>query len=275
MSANQRIRYDSPAVFGPSLMPDRSPCDDAETSVISFETTRDAAAKLLPRFYELDDRPIVSVYRITYRGVDYLAGGEYREAVISVDAVYNGPNETIKAAFCPVLWVDQVWALISGRELLGSPKVLGKFPVEETGPGTRAFEVYESDGREVNTRLFRGEWSDLKPLSGDALAQLNDRVKEVRTLGWKVIPSLDGPPDADYPTQLLMRWNFNQASIGNGRIIFDTPSAKQAPVSSRIMKVLADLPIKEYRKGLVAKGSAVVERMSTRRLPLPVVNRTV
>ena len=92
-------RYDAPAVFGPSLMPDSSACENCENWTISFETTRDAAAKLLPRFFELDERAFVSVHRITYRGVNYLAGGEYRELAISVDAVYNGPKETIKAAF--------------------------------------------------------------------------------------------------------------------------------------------------------------------------------
>lgn len=263
------VRYDAPAIFGPSLMPDVSPCSSAETSAIVFETTADAAAKLLPRFYELD-KPIITLYRITYRGLNYLAGGDYHEAVISVDAVYNGPDETIKAGFTPVLWVDQFQSIISGRELLGSPKVYGRFPDPVWEGDTRSFELFESDGRAIDARLMRGEWTNLKELSPQALAKLNERVKEVETLGWKIIPSLDGPHDADYPTVLLMRWHFEQAWYGQGRVHFDTPDPQHAPVCSRIMRVLADLPVKEYRSGLVARGTAVVERASTRKLPIPI-----
>jgi hypothetical protein len=249
-------------------MPDISPASFAETSAIVFETTEDAARKLLPRFYELE-RPVITIYRLTYQGMNYLAGGEYREAVICVDASYNGPDETIKAPFGAVLWVDQVQALVSGRELLGSPKVHGRFPTEEVGPGSRSFEVYESDGYNINARLMRGEWSNLKELDAASLAKLNERIKITNTLGWKIIPSMDGPHDADYPTVIVMSWKFDQASYGEGRITFDTPDPQHAPVGSRIMRVLAGMPIKEYRTGLVARGTAVVERASTRRLAMP------
>jgi len=268
MAEKPYVRYDAPAVFGPSLMPETSPASYAETSAIVFETTEDAARKLLPRFYELE-RPVITIYRLTYRGMNYLAGGEYRELVVNVDASYNGPNETLKAAFGAVLWVDQVQALVSGRELLGSPKVHGRFPTEEISPGRRAFELYESDGRDIDARLMRGEWTDLKEMDAASLAKLNERVKHVDTLGWKIIPSMDGPHDADYPTVIVMSWKFDQAWYGKGRITFDTPDPQHAPVSSRIMRVLADMPIKEYRSGLVARGTAVVERASTRRLPIP------
>jgi len=264
-------RYDAPAVFGPSLMPDRSACEDCENWTISFETTRDAAARLLPRFFELDERAFVSVHRITYRGVDYLAGGEYRELAIGVDAVYNGPQETIKAAFTPVLWVDQVSALVSGRELLGSPKVYGRFPDAQFPPGGATFEAYEYDGRAINALLMRGEFRNLSTLPAKALADVNARVKAmgVHTFGWKIIPSTEGAPDLDYPTLQLTRWQFDEARIGEGRISFLTPGPGEAPISARIMRVLADLPIKEYRKGLVARGAAVIERQMTRHLPLP------
>ncbi len=255
------VRYEMPAVFGPSIMPDTTHVPDIAAHVVSFETTRDAAAKLLPRFFSVPDRAIASLARITYRGVDYLGGREYRELVFSVSAVYEGPEGRIVAPYLPVLWVDEVAAITAGRELMGYAKIGGELPEVEKLPDSRSFECLE-----YGTRLFRGTVRNLRPIEGDALSKLRRSTAEAVSLGWKYISGPDGEPDADYPTKLMMRWEYERAWTGDGSLLLDQPTRLQAPFSARIMQSIAAMPIKEYRRAFVGEGSAVIDRTATVRL---------
>ena len=254
-------RYDMPALFGPSLMPDQSRVALAEAVIIPFETTADAAARLLPRFFELTERPIVTVSRIDYHDVDYLGGRGYREVVISVGAVYTGPGPRMEAAFAPVMWVSEVAALIGGREYMGFGKLPGEMGPMFASDTRRAFRCAE-----YGNTLLEGEADALRPLTDEALAKVNRGAAEVNTFGWKFIPGCGGEADVDYPLVNSMRWRYERAWSGAGRLTLHCPDAKAAPMSSRVMAALAQIPVKEYRRAFVGEGSAIIDRSATRKL---------
>jgi hypothetical protein len=261
MKINPGVRYDMPAVFGPSFLGDTTKVPDIEAIVVSFETDRDSAAELLPRFYSIADRALISMSRITYRGVDYLGGREYREIVFGVSCLYNGPEGRIAAPYLPVLWVSEVSAIIAGREMMGYAKLGGELADVERTADSRSFECAE-----FGTPLFRGEATHLQAIEGDSLAKLRRNTAEAVSLGWKYIAGPEGTVDADYPTKLIMRWNYERAWTGDSRLVLKEPTDKEAPFSARIVRAIAALPVREYRRAFVGQGSAVIDRAATRRL---------
>lgn len=255
------VRYDMPIAFGPSLMPDQSIVPDAQVVALSFETTADAAASLLPPGMEPADRPGFSVTRITYPSVEYLGGRGYSEIVVAIAARFRATEGDIAAGYAPVMWVDRVGALIAGREFMGFAKLPAELPpVAQVGDGS------EFECREETAPLFKGVASGLMPLPADKLERVNAGAAEMVTLGWKHIPSAEGPPDADYPLANVTRWAYRHAWTGESSIVFHQPGSREAPLSSRVVAGLARLPIVKTRPAFVATGDVIIDRAATRRL---------
>lgn len=254
-------RFDMPTVFGASLLPDTSPVERAQVAAISFETEPDAARQLLPKGLDLADIPIVSVTRITYPSVEYLGGRGYNEIVVGLTARAADGGKPLQASYSPVMWVDQVGALISGREFMGFAKLAGEMSVMDLHGPNVAF-----DCREYSAPLLRAKIGALQDVTGEKLARINKSAREVVTLGWKYIPGPDGDPDVNYPLANVTRWSYRRAWTGEGSIEFCNPGASEAPFSARIAAALGQLPIKAYRPAFVAEGDVVIDRTATRRL---------
>lgn len=255
------VRYDMPVAFGPSLMPELSEVKDAEVVALSFEITAEGAAMLLLPGMIPGERPTLSVTRITYPSVEYLGGRGYCEIVVAVAARLMTADGEIASGFSPVMWVDRVGALIAGREFMGFAKLPGEMaPIEKT-ENDRRF-----DCREEGALLLEGRASGLTPLPDEKLARINAGASEVMTMGWKHIPSAEGPPDADYPLANVTRWTYQRAWSGDSAIVFHEPDSKDAPLSSRVVAGLARVPIVKSRPAFVAIGDVIIDRAATRRL---------
>jgi acetoacetate decarboxylase len=253
-------RYDMPAMFGPSLLPDQSEVKGTFVAAISFETERAAALPLLPRFFELPETPVVTFTYIDYPSLEYLGGRGYHELVVAVSAVFKGENEEIRSGFAPVMWVDQPGALISGREYMGFGKLFGGFEAD------RSEDHVQFLCSEYDAPLVEGTASGLKPVSVQGMARINAGAAHVNSLGWKYITNGGDNPDADYPLVNVTRWDYKRAWSGEGKLNFKTPSATEAPLSSRIMATLSALPVVAWRRSFVAEGDMVIDRTGTRRL---------
>jgi acetoacetate decarboxylase len=254
-------RYDMPITFGPSLTPDRSEVRDAEVVAVSFETTSEGAAVLLPRGIVPAERPVLSMTRITYPSVEYLGGRGYREIVVAVAARFEAADGVIVAGYAPVMWVDRAGALIAGREYMGFAKLLGEMGEIKTGGDTRSF-----DCREEGALLLEAEASNLKPLPEEKVARINENAGEVVTLGWKHIPSAEGRPDADYPLANVTRWTYREAWSGDSALTFHRRDPVEAPFSSRVIAGMARVPLLWPRPAFVATGDVIIDRAATRRL---------
>jgi acetoacetate decarboxylase len=60
-----------------------------------------------------------------YNGVDFLAGGSYRIATISVEAKFDGKKDHVKGDYILVIFEDETIPIIGGREQIGAPKIYG------------------------------------------------------------------------------------------------------------------------------------------------------
>jgi len=255
-------RYDMPVVFGPSLYKPVTKVPELEMISTSFATTREAAESLLPHYYKLPEGdPVMYVNRLTYKGIDYLGGREYREILVGVDAVFDNGKERLQAPYLPVVWVSEVAALIPGRELQGYPKLHADLPPCVEGPNSRRFEASE-----YGATLLTASVSGMTPLSEQALAKMKAARDTSHSFAWKYIPGIGEEPDVDYPTLLTMYWDYKKAWTGNGEISFATPDDLAAPSSGRVVRTLAKFPVKEMRKAFVAVASAEIHRGAVRRL---------
>mgnify|MGYP003630361021 FL=1 len=72
--------------------------------------------------------------------------------------------------------------------------------------------------------------------------------------------------DAAYPVVNVMRWSYERIWSGRGELRLFTPDHAQAPTSSDVMAALAALPVLRMRRSFVGVGSAVIDRLGTRRL---------
>ncbi|WP_340268284.1 acetoacetate decarboxylase family protein [Sphingobium mellinum] len=254
-------RYDMPAVFGPSAVPDRTVVDDANALVLSFSTLPEAAGAMLPRHFVLPETVTVSISYVGYRNVDYLGGQDYNEVVVSLSALHVHEDETIAAAFAPVLWVNKVGALVAGREYMGLGKLIGVIPDMTMYDSDASFTCYEDD-----TLLMKGGASSLKRLAPSAIERVNAKAGEVQTFGWKYIAAPGGGADLDYPLLNVMRWDYRDCWTGEGWIEFMKADRRTAPFSSAALSVLAALPVHGPIRAFRGVGSATIDRSATRRL---------
>jgi hypothetical protein len=285
-----------PTVFGPSLIPVRSVWGRVEMVSISFSTTYDAARRLVPPGIDVvGEEPVVTFSRMTYSDVDYLAGGGYNEITVGIAASVTAEGDTVTGNFMPVVWVDEPVPIQIGRESLGYAKVHGELPAVAVTNPTKSRQTPSSaeplprkpDSRdcgrigneqhstperiefalyERGTRLLRGSVSKVTALPADRLASVRRAGTDITVLGWKYIPGLDGTPDADYATRIPLRFDWDDASTGEGSLTFDAPSWEAAPVGARMIEALRELPVVKTRRALLAHGSGSIDRSAATRL---------
>lgn len=253
------LRHDMPATFGPSPIPDKTFVKDAAALVLTFETVAEAVRPLVPDHFELPERPTLSVAHVSYQDVDYLGGRGYNEIVVTISAERNDGADRMKAGYAAILWVDQIGALIAGREYMGLPKLFGTIPDLEVDNGHARFTCYEYDAL-----LMEGEVENLSAIGQDQLAKLNARAGRVGTFGWKYIAAPQGKSHLDAPMLNVMRWSYESAWTGSGSIRFFPRSIAEAPMSRQAVTILADLPQIGPVKAFYGRGEATIDRAATR-----------
>lgn len=263
-------RYDMPVVFGPSLLPDVTVMEDLQNIAIAFLSERSAIEKYIPRYFELEGDPIVSVSSSHNGGVDWLGGRQYNVARVQVNVRYRFPEdqapknrvqEDLVGPYSLVIWESDAKPVIAGRELQGYAKIVGEIPAHERSENLAAFECSE-----YGTRLFRGEVTNMKQLGDDVLSRMNTGDERI-ALGWKYIPSPEGGADADYPTKLVSTGTVKSAWVGEGQLTFDSPTWQQAPGSAHIVEALKALPVLEYKTCSVTHSRVTLPRNAVVRLP--------
>lgn len=266
LTLEPNTKYDMPAAFGKSIFTKVSHVPDLQLVATSFETTAEAIEQLLPPHLALGDNNLVYVNRLRYRGIDYLAGRGYEEIVVGVNARHEVDGKVINAPYMICVWVDEIPAILSGREALGYPKLYAEIP-----------QLIEADGRirfhasEYGTKFVEGEVRNLKPLPESAMPKINASVSEYN-FAWKYIQGPENTIDADYITLTRMKWDYQTAWMGEGESKFLPTSFEETPASHAAVKGLAALPVLGWKPAFVANAKAIIYRDETRRLPS--MNRT-
>jgi acetoacetate decarboxylase len=258
--------YMMPLIMGPQYEKDplpRLPYPQTEVCAMRYQTDFEAASNLLHDCYNADQPPIVTVFFAYHRGLHFLAGGSYNFAAFMISASFRGQRDSLEGDYMPVVFENQSMPILGGREFLGVPKLYADIPPYKRMPNG-------------NLRCEASLWGHL--LFGIELPPMrkqNPAVKFIASrqlngrpwFAYKYIPSLDGPPDADYPTitwndvKLRDLWMTKRASL-----YFGTASEDDIAQTAHVIQALQELPIVKVEQVLRFDGSAFLRFDKSRRL---------
>jgi acetoacetate decarboxylase len=227
-----------------------------ESLMLQFETDPDAIPPLLPEPFKPGETPLVTVMFTDNNGVDFMAGGGYRFALISVAAQFDGQDGHFEGNYVLCMPEDKTLPIITGREWLGMPKFFANI----------------SSIRRVDAERLRCEvslWGHLLfgievglPLkSQNALIRKAASSQASRTpaFGYKYIAALNGPPDADYPTIMWSDNLLKELQLGQtGEFYVGDPLDKDIGAFKPMVDSLKSLPVREVKQTAYSRGSMVL-----------------
>jgi len=179
--------YLMPVAFGPLPPHPAGVFQDVRTLTAVFTTTSEAIARVLPAPFTPGRCPQVIAYVQRCRGVNFLAGGEYRLMGVNVSASFPAPTGPIEGEFALILWETSIEAIIRGREILGIPKLLAD--IDDPAPDDGRYRV---TARENGADLMTLDLASVHPMTEAEVADLAAPATPSAWFGWKRIPQIDG-----------------------------------------------------------------------------------
>jgi acetoacetate decarboxylase len=256
------LGYLMPTNFGPAPAQNVAHYGDVTTYTILYSTEKDALATLLPEPFEPHDDPLVTVYCQVCRDVDFMAGRGYNIVGVNLAAVFNGKKDYIAGNYAVVLWENDTFPIITGRELLGAPKLFADIPDPQQEGSKWSFHCSL-----YGTRLVAGEIINAVPLDDATRGQIEQTARGSVWMGWKYIPKADwNGPDVSFPTVIPATPTITAAWFGQGSHKFFDATWESAPTSFLVMQGLRTLVLKEYRAGVITKGTTDLLVSDCRRL---------
>ncbi len=239
------------------------PYPKTETFAMQFYTEYEAARVLVPDCYEVDQKPIVTVVFAYHNGIDFLVGGGYNLATGWVSARFDGQRDHVEGDYILIMYENQTKPIIGGREFLGVPKGYAYIPPAKIMPN-RAFRCEASLWGHL---LYGIKLPPLRKQNPVVKTVANKRINSRPWLAYKYIPSLDGPPDADYPTTTRNDIKIDNLWMGkSGSLYFGTATAVDIGETVNVISALKSLPIGKFLQVLHFDGSAVLRYDQSYRL---------
>lgn len=237
---------------------------NVESLLLQYETDPDAIPPLLPEPFRPGKSPTVSVLFNDNNGVDFMAGGGYRLAAISVAAQFDGEMGHLQGDYVLVMPEDSALPITTGREWLGMPKIYADIS---------SIRIM-SDG---HLRCEASLWGhllfgiDISPPLKDQNALIRKAASAQSTkapsFGYKYVASLDGPPDADYPTIMWNDVSIEELSLGKrGGFFVGTPSERDIGDFKPLVDALRSLPVRRVTQTVHWRGSMVLRNDRNGRL---------
>jgi acetoacetate decarboxylase len=259
--------YQMPLALGPIM--DRSDLPrlhyrEVEILAIQYHTEPEAIGALLPDCYQPDEKnPQVTVMFGYNNGLDFMAGGEYRLAAVQVAALFTGEQDQIAGDYNVVMFENKTWPIIGGRELLGVPKLHADISSIKVRPDGSL----QAEASLWGHFLFGIEIESPRPQNRLVRLVAKQRINSRPWLGYKYIPSLDGPPDADYPTFTQNDTTIDRLWLGReGRLTIGKAGYEQIVEISGVLDALRNLPVHKVIQALRFRGSAFLRMDLSRRL---------
>lgn len=227
-----------------------------EALMIQYETDPEAIPALLPEPFKPGKEPNVTVMCTDNNGVDFMAGDGYRFAVISVAAQFDGKDGHLEGNYVLCMPENKTLPIITGREWLGMPKFHADIS---------SIRVME-DG---HLRCEVSMWGHLlfgidvaPPLKNqNALIRkaASSQASKTPAFGYKYIASLNGPPDADYPTVMWSDSKLEQLRLGkSGDFFIGDPTEKDIGAFKPFVDAIKSLPVREIKQTTYSRGSMVL-----------------
>lgn len=236
-----------------------------EVEALAFQYLTDHAAieALIPECFKPAKEPLVTVLFSQNNGLEFMAGGGYRLATFQVAVTFDGEEDHIKGDLILVMLENQTWPILGGREDLGVPKLFADIPaIRKMHDGT-----LKCQASLWGHLLFSLEVPLMKAQLAPVRVVAQRRINSRPWLGYKYIPSLDGPPDADYPTISNNDTSIEKLWLGkNAELEFGTAGVEEIAHARNLLDALVTLTVSKPVQSLYFKGSSVLRYDQSRRL---------
>ncbi|MGW8315933.1 MAG: acetoacetate decarboxylase family protein [Bacteroidales bacterium] len=230
--------------------------ESTESLMLQYETDPESISPLLPEPFKPGKKPLVTVMFTDSNGVDFMAGDGYRFALVAVAAEFDGEEGHLEGNYILVMPENKPLPILTGREWLGMPK----------------FHTDISSIRQMGDNHLRCEVSlwghllfgiDAAPPFKSQNALIRKAAGAMATkapaFGYKYIASLNGPPDADYPTIMWTDTKIEKLSLGrSGHLYFGNPTEDDIGYFKPIIDSLKTLPVVSVTQVAHSKGSMVL-----------------
>ncbi len=266
MKLDKTKLYRMPLIAGPFFdLDDRPRLAYPHIEVLAFQylTEKQAIEALIPECYKPADEPVVTILFSQNNGLEFMAGAGYSLAAVQVAVRFDGDQDHVEGDLILVMFENHTWPILAGREDLGIPKLYADIStIRESADGNR-----KAMASQWGRLLFSLELPPLKSQIAPVRLVANRRINARPWLGYKYIPSLDGPPDADYPT---ISYNNNKISklwLGKeATVTYGSAGVEDIGYARNIIDALLTLEIVEPLQSLYFVGSSVLRYDLSRRL---------
>jgi len=227
----------NPLIMGSPNLYGGIPYPKRETVTLRYNTNKKAIQSILPDCYTSTD-PTVTVSFVYNDGVQDLAYRGYNIATFQVPARYQGEQLTVDGSYSIVMYEDNTTPIIGGREVIGIPKLYSEIsPVRLMPDGKLRCEAYI-----YGYLLFGIEVEAGKKQSKSVVDAWNAGDNVSNLLGYKYIPSLEGPPDCAYPILTPSEICLKELWTGNeGRLYFGDSGLDDVGQHSNVIDALKTL----------------------------------
>jgi acetoacetate decarboxylase len=258
--------YMMPLIMGPQHNKDPLPklsYPQSENVAIQYTTSHEAARRLVPDCYDVDEEPTVTIVFGYHNGLEFLAGNGYSLATFQISARFTSEEYQIEGDYILIMFENRTMPILGGREYLGVPKLYADIPpMKVMSNGSIRCEASF-----WGHLLFGIELPPLKKQNRVVKVVASRQINSRPWLAYKYIPSLDGPPDADYPTVTRNDVRLDDLWMGNqGRLYFGTPTKEDIGTVVNIIDSLKTLKINRIKQVLHFQGAAVLRFDRSHRL---------
>lgn len=266
MKPDTTKHYRMPLIMGTMFdLSDRPKWKYPQVEVLAFQYLTDRAAleALIPDCFNPAKDPVVTVLFSQNNGLEFMAGGGYRLAAFQVAVQFDGDQDHLEGDLISVMLENQTWPILGGREDLGIPKLFADIsPIRRMPDGS-----LKGEAALWGHSLFSLEIPPMKAQLAPVRAVANRRINSRPWLGYKYIPSLDGPPDAEYPTISHNDTKIEKLWLGkSGKLHSGSAGVEDIGHARNLLNALSTLAMIEPKQSLHFLGSSVLRYDLSRRL---------
>lgn len=222
-------------------------------------TDRDRLADYLPEGFELL-RPEFTISYSQLREVEFMAGGSYNLVQIGVPVRFSGKRDRLEGTLALVIWENKTQPIIGGREEDGMPKIHADIEDLHVLPQ----KYFTNVSHEGNTFLSL-EMIGAQPVSGQQLEQIKTTSLNFNAFGWRYIPKVGAPgADLSQPTLYPQGMKISSVWAGRGTAQWTKLSYEQNAFQWKIIKALAELPVKATAPVMMMEGAIIMKPFAGR-----------
>jgi acetoacetate decarboxylase len=237
--------------------------ESVEMLSVQYKTDYDSVRALLPKGYVPADEPTVNIAFSFYDGVDFMAGKGYNVVFVVLAAKYQGKTDNLEGDYVLVILENDTVPIISGRELLGAPKIYADI----SSPEVLTDKSHRCEANLWGHLLIGLEFGPMKK-QNLVMRKMGSRMLSGRPwMTHKYIPSLEGEPDADYPIANWSDAKIEELWLGkSGRIYLGDGGEEDIGVFRVVIDSIGSLPVQEISQVSHWKGSQILRYDRSRRL---------